>query len=187
MWAAKSHSDLEKMSPEELMEQIKTSSSDRVKQMAQSLLRQKQVVSKAGGGIIAFAKGTEKTVEKDAEDQAAASLVEEGSGQGIVAAAPKGGKFQGISPDLAGLEKNLMTERSQYLKAASQDPEALAKKLEAQTGPNMARQSYMQEEMARRANNADEAERNRQLRLAEFFAELGFNSRLGSRSWHDRV
>jgi hypothetical protein len=48
------YADLMKMGPEELQQQIKTSSSEKVKEMAKSLLKQKQM---AGGGIVAFARG----------------------------------------------------------------------------------------------------------------------------------
>jgi hypothetical protein len=56
------YADLMKMGPEELQQQIKSSSSEKVKEMAKSLLKQKQM---AGGGIVAFARG-----EKVAGDKA---------------------------------------------------------------------------------------------------------------------
>jgi hypothetical protein len=67
----------------------------------------------------------------------------------------------------------LIKERDRYAKEASQDRGTLAKKLEDEAGPNVGRENYRSEEMARRANLKDEAERQRGMRLAEFFASWG--------------
>ena len=67
----------------------------------------------------------------------------------------------------------LTRERNRYATEASQDRGALAKKLEEEAGTNVGRESYRAEEMARRANLKDEAERQKNLRLAEFFASWG--------------
>jgi hypothetical protein len=67
----------------------------------------------------------------------------------------------------------LIKERERYAKEASQDRGTLAKKLEDEAGPNVGRENYRSEEMARRANLKDEAERQRGMRLAEFFASWG--------------
>jgi soluble cytochrome b562 len=67
----------------------------------------------------------------------------------------------------------LTKERDRYVKEAAQDRSVLAKKLEEEAGTNVGRESYRAEEMARRANLKDEAERQKQMRLAEFFASWG--------------
>jgi hypothetical protein len=67
----------------------------------------------------------------------------------------------------------LIKERDRYAKEAAQDRSVLAKKLEEEAGTNVGRESYRAEEMARRANLKDEAERQKNLRLAEFFASWG--------------
>ena len=56
--------DLYQMDPSEISEYIKTSSSPAAKKIAEEVLRDK--VGRAGGGIIAFANGTEDTVGADA-------------------------------------------------------------------------------------------------------------------------
>jgi hypothetical protein len=67
----------------------------------------------------------------------------------------------------------LTKERDRYATEAAQDRGALAKKLEEEAGTNAGRENYRAEEMARRANLKDEAERQKQMRLAEFFASWG--------------
>ena len=84
---------------------------------------------------------------------------------GILSASPRTKPDEFMDP--------LIKERDRYTKEASQDRGVLAKKLEEEAGTNVGRENYRAEEMARRANLKDEAERQKQMRLAEFFASWG--------------
>ena len=55
--------DLYEMEPDEIQDYIKTSASPSAKKMAEEILRDK--VGKAGGGIIAFASGSEDAIKED--------------------------------------------------------------------------------------------------------------------------
>jgi hypothetical protein len=95
-----------------------------------------------------------------------------------VARAPAAPAQQGI-PDTAPKASpsdwfaKTTEERDRFAKDAAQDRGTLAKKLEEEAGPNAGRENYRAEQMAARANLKDEAERQKNMRLAEFFASWG--------------
>jgi hypothetical protein len=95
-----------------------------------------------------------------------------------VARAPAAPAQQGI-PDTAAKASpsdwfaKTTEERDRFAKDAAQDRGTLAKKLEEEAGPNAGRENYRAEQMAARANLKDEAERQKNMRLAEFFASWG--------------
>jgi len=79
-------SDLESMDNESLQKQLRESTSPSVKRMAQRILRERQMErgpGLAGGGIVAFAKGSKDAVVAPADDE------ESRRGQGILMAAPR--------------------------------------------------------------------------------------------------
>jgi hypothetical protein len=229
--------DLEDMDIDGLKRQVKESSSQRVKQMAQRILAEKQMPAPrmAGGGIIAFAKPTDENnyslvsdpmgtgafeimdtprsanapsfLEKltnepqwkidarreqaaKAEQAAAKAAADVPKDKGITEVpavakervtpaptpAPAAGPRQ---PGILSASKPdefmspMIKERDRYSKLAAEDEGVAAKRLEDAAGPNVGRENYRAEEMARRANLKDEAERQKQMRLAEFFASWG--------------
>jgi len=69
--------------------------------------------------------------------------------------------------------KGLMSGIESENKVAGESEEALAEKMAKAVGPNAGREKYRAEEMARKANLKDEADRQQSMRLAEFFAAWG--------------
>lgn len=92
---------------------------------------------------------------------------------GILGAATAGtlGPNPKIKPD--EFMAPMIKERDRYAKLAAEDESVAAKRMEDEAGPNVARDTYRAERMAERANLKDEAERQRGMRLAEFFASWG--------------
>jgi hypothetical protein len=72
----------------------------------------------------------------------------------------------GASPALLGMTNNA-------IKDAAKTQEEIRADLEKRYGPNMALQNYRAQEMERKANLGDELARQKQMRLAEFFASWG--------------
>jgi hypothetical protein len=172
------YADLMKMGPEELQEQIKSSSSEKVKEMAKALLKQKQM---AGGGIVAFSGGGEPGEEKAGEAEAKVGMEERLArppvvstdgilGAGLVPKAPA----QPAAPP-TGIN-TLQTALDQY-KTKSERPlsELMAEKQAAYKelgvgAPGVEQRTKL---MAERANAEDEANRNRWMRAAQFFSKWG--------------
>ena len=168
--------DLEDMDIDGLKRQAKESSSPRIKQMAQRILAEKQMATPrmAGGGIIAFAKGD----KVEAEDAAVAPLAGEPSMDGIMlakadiptakpAAKPTTDYAAQTQADYEAAKKEAARSTTDFYQ------DVLAAKKAAGVDQDTARQELRSQEMARRANLGDEAERQRNMRLAEFFASWG--------------
>ena len=186
------YADLMKMGPEELQQQIKSSSSEKVKEMAKSLLKQKQM---AGGGIVAFAEGPPKdrAVEEDgsdyfgsaikkmdtAEKEFANPAVSQAMTAPVVAPPPPAepaGITQAKPPapttgvgTLQAMVDETQTARDRSLSQIAAEKQAAYK--EAGVGAPGAEQR--EKLMAERANAADEAERTKWMRAAKFFASWG--------------
>ena len=183
------YADLMKMGPEELQQQIKSSSSEKVKEMAKSLLKQKQM---AGGGIVAFAGGPPKdrAVEenyfgsaiKDAapdwhpgdrqenlgvppNPQPSASTPAEPAG--IMGAKPPE-PTTGIGT-LQAARNEAVTARDRPMNEIIAEKQAMYKEMGVGTPGAEQREKLM----AERANAADEAERTKWMRAAKFFASWG--------------
>lgn len=185
------YADLMKMGPEELQEQIKSSSSERVKEMAKSLLKQKQM---AGGGIVAFADGPPKgrAVEEDgsdyfgsaikkmdtAEKEFANPAVSQAMTAPVVAPPPAepAGITQAKPPEpttgVGTLQATRETIGQDYNKPMT---ERIAEKqaLYKEQGVGAPGAEQREKLMAERANAADEAERTKWMRAAKFFASWG--------------
>jgi hypothetical protein len=193
--------DLESASDEFLSRQVKESSSPSVKRMAQRILRERQMSKgpgMAGGGIVAFAKGSKEAVIAPADDE------ETRRAQGILMAAPKATPSENptIVPDAAPLPQqavqvtppppapltreqavqasNVPTElKTMYGTAATQAArtnEDFRKELEAEYKAAGVEQRSPEERanlMKERANAEDEAHRQRWMRMAEMFAAWG--------------
>jgi hypothetical protein len=192
--------DLEDMDVAGLQREIKESSSPRIKQMAQRILAEKtaQAPRMAGGGIIAFAEG-DKVEDLDgrqiaAADEArdtrvvsdAAPLPREGilmaaaqprtEARPAPAAQPAPTPAPAPAPQgiVANVQKDLAEQQATANKSIEDimaERQALREKLGV--GKDTARENYRAEQMAERANLADEAKRQQQMRLAEFFASWG--------------
>jgi len=184
------YADLMKMGPEELQQQIKTSSSEKVKEMAKTLLKQKQM---AGGGIVAFARGD--TVEGDdsgyfgssikrmdtAEKEFANPAVSQAMTAPVVAPPPAepAGITQAKPPEpttgVGTLQATRETIGQDYNKPMAEriaEKQALYKE-QGVGAPGAGEQGKREKLMAERANAADEAERTKWMRAAKFFASWG--------------
>ena len=195
--------DLYNMDEDDLQKQLKESSSPAVKRMAQRILREKQMENQpgmAGGGIIAFKEG-DKVIGPDDSSEArqAASVVFGPRASGAVSDNPvtppdKSGILQAAPtpreqanaratvqpPDEPQVEDTLSKMppyfKAEYLKAKAlaERPEAdTLKDIKEQAGPNVGAQEQRAKMMAERANADDEAQRQRWMRAAEFFARWG--------------
>jgi hypothetical protein len=194
-------SDLESASDEFLNRQVKESSSTSIKRMAQRILRERQMSKGpglAGGGIIAFAKGSKEAVVAPADDE------ETRRAQGILMAAPKATPSENptIVPDVAPLPQQAVQAappppapltREQTVQASNVPAELktmfgaaqtesarpisdFAKELETEYKAAGVEQRSPEERanlMKERANAEDEAHRQRYLRMAEMFAAWG--------------
>lgn len=194
-------SDLENMNTESLQRQLKESSSPSIKRMAQRILRERQMEKgpgMAGGGIVAFAKG-DVVAPADDEDtrRAQGILMASPRSSGAVTEnptappAPTALPQQVVQPTVPATAPANMTEAVQAapdltpaMKAAQKQyaadaaipmEERLAKIQEAKKAAGIEAPGIEQRAklMAERANAEDEAERTRNLRLAEFFATWG--------------
>ena len=180
--------DLMKMGPEELQAQIKNSSSEKVKEMAKSLLKQKQM---AGGGIVAFGGGGETGEEKAGEAEAKVGMAERLAqtpnatasgilGAGILPQAPA----QPAAPPPVAQAVQSATELTPVMKAIAAEQQTKSSR------PLSAYTQEVQDEykaagvaernpeeranlMAERVNAEDEARRKKSMRMAEFFASWG--------------
>ena len=183
------YADLMKMGPEELQQQIKSSSSEKVKEMAKSLLKQKQM---AGGGIVAFAGGPPKdrAVEEDyfgSAMQKPASDWHPGDRQENLGVPPNpqppapapaapAGITQAKPPEpttgVGTLQATRETLGQDYNKPMTEriaEKQALYKEM----GVGAPGAEQREKLMAERANAADEAERTKWMRAAKFFASWG--------------
>jgi hypothetical protein len=187
---------LESMEPEDLAKQAKESSSPSIRRMAQKLLREKQMARTpqgagptgpmgvdyqapqlAGGGIIAFAQPDEDNNY---------SLVKDSFMDRINAAAnvpapagipePKATDLGAVPlrryndlPEIAAMQ----AEADKQNAYAARDTAEIANEIKAQAGPNVGAQEQRAKIMAEKANMADEAQRQRHMRLAQFFAKWG--------------
>jgi hypothetical protein len=181
------YADLMKMGPEELQEQIKSSSSEKVKEMAKSLLKQKQM---AGGGIVAFARGD--TVEEDGSDYFGSAIkkmdtaekefanpdVSQAMTAPVVAPPPAvpAGITQAKPPapttgigTLQAMADETQTARDRSLSQIAAEKQAAYK----EAGVGAPGTEQREKLMAERANAADEAERTKWMRAAKFFASWG--------------
>ena len=177
------YSDLVKMSPDELKEQAKNSSSKMVKQMAQSLLKQQRPPSMAGGGIIAFARGSvvgASSEGNEGEEEARIGMQERlaqpPAGGGIMGAAPAPAPAQpAMSPNAL---VNAQRQQAEHLAVANKSlEETMAERQRMKeamgVGSNQPAEDYRAKIMAERANSEDEAKRQKGMRMAEFFASWG--------------
>ena len=178
------YSDLIKMSPDELKEQAKSSSSNMVKQMAQSLLKQQRPPSMAGGGIIAFAKGSPgeyqgpegNAGEEEAQTGMQERLAQPPAGGGIMGAAPALAPAQPpMSPDALVNVQRQMAEHNAIANKSLEETMAERQKMKEAmgVGSNQPAEDYRAKIMSERANSEDEAKRQKGMRLAEFFASWG--------------
>jgi hypothetical protein len=111
-----------------------------------------------------------------------AQLQTQNKAQPITAVAPAtarpvvpttGGITQATKPVEDAVLKGLMSGIESENKIANETDEAIAARLAKEAGPNVGREKYRAEEMARKANLGDEAERQRNLRMAEIFSIWG--------------
>jgi hypothetical protein len=180
------YSDLMKMGPEELQAQIKNSSSEKVKEMAKSLLKQKQM---AGGGIVAFAEGPPK--DRAVEEEYFGSAIKDAAPDwhpgdqpanlgvppnpqptapapaGITQAKPPA-PTTGIGT-LQAMVDDTQTVRNKPLSEIAAEKQAAYKEAGVEA-PGVEQRAKL---MAERANAADEAERTKWMRAAQFFAKWG--------------
>jgi len=148
---------------------------------------QPQMPSYAPGGIVAFQAGggAKSAIEEGGEDEAMIGMQER-----LAQPAPTTGGIMGAtaqpttpvpvapagpSPDVV---KEAMRQRDLASAQANRPTAELLKEIQAEretlgVGENVARQEYRAQQMAERANLADEKERQRHMRLAEFFASWG--------------
>jgi hypothetical protein len=152
---------------------------------------QAQMPAMRGGGIIAFAKPT------DANNQSLVMDPEKGEGDATgldplgrtmeqrLAMEPAGIMSGTAAPavpaspkPLADVVKEATRQRDIYSTQANRSTEDVIKEIQAERtasgiGDNKAREDYRAQQMAERANTKDEQERQRYMRMAEFFASWG--------------
>jgi hypothetical protein len=145
-----------------------------------------------GGGIIAFAKGDTvyggpSSEAKEGEEQARGIDQSGRTMDQRLAMPPTDGGIMGAAPapaapapagPLPDIAKEAMRQRDIYSTQANRPTTELMKEIEAEReamglGQNKAREDYRAQQMAERANMKDEQERQKHLRLAEFFASWG--------------
>jgi len=139
----------------------------------------------ASGGIIAFAKPEEENNYSLVKDSfmdrinAAAAVpslstkLSDNSGAPPVTREDAGGapppKIYNSLPEIAAMQM----EAEKQTALADRNTAAIAAEIKAQAGPDVGRENYRKTVMAEKANLADEAYRQKQMRLAEFFASWG--------------
>lgn len=200
-------SDLENMDDEALQRQLRESTSPSIRRMAQRILRERQMENQpqrlAGGGIVAFAKGSKGAVVAPANDD------ESRFAQGIMMAAPRPsgmvtdnptepappappireqGIAQALTPppapqtvadaiqsakDLTPAMKAYQADVAREAAVPIEDRIAEIQAAKKAAGIEPPNQDYRAKLMAERANAEDEAKRTRYMRLAEFFARWG--------------
>jgi hypothetical protein len=185
-------SQLESMNVEGLTKQAQESSSPTVRAMAKRILRERQMEQgagqapqgMAGGGIIAFAPGgITGANEDDAGEEEARVGMQERLAQppvGImgVASTPAPAAAPPVSTDPSGIISNAQNAFKAQQDIANKPvadimAERQALRESMGVGKDTAREAYRNEQMAERANLKDEAERQRSMRLAQFFASWG--------------
>jgi hypothetical protein len=208
------YADLQRMSSEQLKEQIEKSSSPSVKNMARKLLAMEQPTRAASGGIMRYAKGDEVDLSamgkgsledriNAASTTAANGVNSEGQNvtmaggispeTGLKAAPATAPAATKASPDMliGGIKgvpappamtedpfyKSLLaeqaTEKARSEKSVSDFAEEVRAAKKAAGIDDQAQQTLRGQEMGRKANLADEARRQKDMRLAEFFASWG--------------
>lgn len=216
--------DLQKMSPEQLKEQIEKSSSPSVKNMARKLLAMEQPTRAAAGGIMHYAKGDEVDLSaygkgslqdriNAASTSAANGVNSEGQNVTMVGGVNpetgiKGYEQPGLlgakapvlpnaavkaTPDMLvggikgvpappAMKEDLFynsllaeqaTAKARGEKSVSDFAEEVRAAKKAAGIDDQAQQTLRGQEMGRKANLADEARRQKDMRLAEFFASWG--------------
>ena len=153
---------------------------------------QAQMPAMRSGGIIAFQKGAggngAKSAIEEGGDEEARGIDQSGKTMdqrlamppttgGILGAAPPPASAPPAGP-LPDIAKEAMRQRDIYSTQANRPTTELMKEIEAEReamglNQNKAREDYRAQQMAERANMKDEQERQRHLRLAEFFASWG--------------
>jgi hypothetical protein len=192
--------DLEDMDVDGLKRQAKESSSPRIRQMAQRILAEKQMPAPrmAGGGIIAFAEGDQVEDNIDGMQMATAeqardpNVMSDMDGIMMAKATPKptpkapvvpppapaaASTEPAAAPKLGILETVQKDQAAQQAIANKSIEDIMAERQAVRdkmgVGTDTARQEFRSQEMERRANLKDESERQRNMRLAEFFASWG--------------
>ena len=144
------------------------------------------------GGIIAFAKGDTvyggpSSEAKEGEDAARIDMEKRLAmppatggilGAGPVTAAPTTPVPTGPAKPSPFIDKEAMAQRDLFTAQANRSTEDVIKEIQADrralgVDTSEARDKYRSEQMAERANMKDEQERQKHLRLAEFFANWG--------------
>jgi hypothetical protein len=137
----------------------------------------------AGGGIIAFAPGgiTGANEGDVGEEEARIGMQERLArppitGEGIMGVAPAAAPPVNTAPtDIVMNAQNALKTQQDLANKPIADimAERQALRQSMGVGENVAREQYRNEQMAERANLKDEAERQRSMRLAQFFASWG--------------
>jgi hypothetical protein len=180
----------------ELEKQANESPSATVRQMAKELLREKKMAQTpqgagpvgpmgvdyqapqlAGGGIIAFAKPEEENNYSLVKDSFMDRINAAATGPGEVGIPEPKATDLGATPlrrynDLPEIAA-MQAEADKQSALAGRDTTELANEIKAQLGPNVGAQEQRAKMMSERANLADEAQRQRHMRLAQFFAKWG--------------
>jgi len=183
------YADLMKMGPEELQQQIKTSSSEKVKEMAKTLLKQKQM---AGGGIVAFADGPPKG--RAVEEEYFGSAMQKPApdwhpgDQPANLGVPPNPQPTAPAPDApAGITQAKPPEPTTGVGTLQATRETIGQDYNKPMAERIAEKQALYKEqgvgapgaeqkaklMAERANAEDEAERTKWMRAAKFFASWG--------------
>ena len=187
------------MSIEELEKQANGSPSRTVREMAKELLREKQMArvpqgaspvgpmgvdyqapQLAGGGIIAFAQPEEENNYSLVKDSFMDRINAAATGPGEVGIPEPKATDLGATPirrynDLPEIAA-MQAEADKQSALAGRDTAEIVKEIKAQAGPNLGAQEQRAKIMSERANLADEAQRQRHMRLAQFFARWGSTS-----------
>ena len=180
-------STLENMDIDALKRELKGSPSPSVKRMAQRILAEKQMSQAprmAGGGIVAFAPGgmaganEGSAGEEEARIGMQARLAQPPAGIMGMASAPAptpappiGTTPADIIPNLQNAYKAQQDTANKSVADIMAEQDVLRESVGA--GKDTAREAYRNEQMAERANLKDEAERQKNMRLAQFFASWG--------------
>jgi len=182
-------STLEDMDVDALKRELKSSPSPSVKRMAQRILAEKQMSQTprmAGGGIVALAPGgmaganEGNAGEEEARIGMQERLARPPTTGGIMGAAsapaPATAPPVGTAPaDIISNAQNAYKTQQDIANKSVADimAEGQALRESLGVGKDTAREAYRTEQMAERANLKDEAERQKSMRLAQFFASWG--------------
>jgi hypothetical protein len=158
---------------------------------------QPQMPGMRGGGIIAFKTGGGANEEGGEEEARGTDLSGKTMDQRLATAAPATPPAGGImaaapvtqvrpetppinvqpggvvTPAMAEMQNRLFAQQAQAQKTADRPLSEFVAEKEKLLGPNTARDDFRSQVMAERANMKDEQERQRNMRLAEFFASWG--------------